>query len=336
MSNIGFLNGLVETPPLGVFTNFQIITDNRAVVDAIPGTLYIHSPATAATAITFVLPSSSPLGVPIGIVRGTSTGTITTTAPSGATINGGSSGGSIAISSTGAHAGQSVGLIATSSTTWVAFTSAGTDYGSNYVASSVITTGNNTSLAATTLTSGLFWTRTAINSTTSTVTTKNWYAAISGTFTLTLTISANNQIIWVTNEGSGVVTVAASSGSLVGPTTLGPNAGAIYLCDATNWRCLGSWGTPANTGNSAVVSTPSLSSTASQISTTADVMLYLDITLAGTLTFAYGPTSTPANTIYSAVAVSTATAFPSIRVPAGWYVAVTTVTATFTATAVTC
>ena len=106
----------------------------------------------------------------------------------------------------------------------------------------------------------------------------------------------------------------------------------------SKWRCVGSSAGATSTAAAATVTTPTFTSgTATQLANTSqDAMIYLDITLAGTLTVAIGPTSTPANTLYSSVAVSTATAFPSIRLPAGWYIKVTAVTATYTANVITC
>jgi hypothetical protein len=81
----------------------------------------------------------------------------------------------------------------------------------------------------------------------------------------------------------------------------------------------------------AAFTTPTLASgTASQISTSSDVDLYLTIGTGGTFTLAIGPTSTPADTIFSGIAVVTGQTI-HVRVPATWYVLLTLVTATIAA-----
>lgn len=68
-----------------------------------------------------------------------------------------------------------------------------------------------------------------------------WVEATSGTWTLTLNVN-NGQMIVASNSGSGTITVAPSAGSIAGPTSLPTGAGAVYVCDGTNWQCVGSWG----------------------------------------------------------------------------------------------
>ncbi len=60
-------------------------------------------------------------------------------------------------------------------------------------------------------------------------------------FTLTLTQRTANQIIFVTNEGAGTITMAVSAGSYIGPATIAGGHSAIFVSDGTNWRCMGSY-----------------------------------------------------------------------------------------------
>jgi len=93
-----------------------------------------------------------------------------------------------------------------------------------------------------------------------------------------------------------------------------------------------------NTAAGATASTPTFASgVASQLAqTTKDAMVYFGCTFAGTaFTLAIGPTSTPANTLITGVAV-VAGQMISFRLPAGWYVKYTVTTGTFTQTAITC
>jgi hypothetical protein len=86
-----------------------------------------------------------------------------------------------------------------------------------------------------------------------------------------------------------------------------------------------------NTASGATASTPTIANTATgvQVNATKDVMLYLTCSLAGTgFTLKIGPTSTPAYTIVSNVAVTIGDCF-AVRVPGGWYVSWQATTATF-------
>ncbi len=91
----------------------------------------------------------------------------------------------------------------------------------------------------------------------------------------------------------------------------------------------------SNTSGGATITTPTLGAAAT-VNTTADVMLYIVVGTAGTLTIAYGPTSGVANTIVSGIAAPLGAMY-TVRLPAGWYIAVTTgTTATWTTTAQVC
>lgn len=90
-----------------------------------------------------------------------------------------------------------------------------------------------------------------------------------------------------------------------------------------------------NTATAATVTTPTLSA-AAVVNTGYDVMVYIVVGTAGTLTIAIGPTSGVANTIVAGLAVPLGAMY-SIRLPAGWFIAVTTTTtAAWTTTAIVC
>lgn len=95
-------------------------------------------------------------------------------------------------------------------------------------------------------------------------------------------------------------------------------------------------GAGINTSAAAAVTTPTLGAAAQLAQTTKDVMLYIVVGTAGTLTIAIGPTSGVANTIVAGLAVPLGAMY-SIRLPAGWFVAVSSgTTATWTTTAIVC
>jgi hypothetical protein len=70
-----------------------------------------------------------------------------------------------------------------------------------------------------------------------------WVRVISGTETLTLT-SYTGGLIFVTNEGTGIITVSGSSGTLIGANTLISGSSAIYLNNGTNWETVAGYSTP--------------------------------------------------------------------------------------------
>ena len=143
----------------------------------------------------------------------------------------------------------------------------------------------------------------------------------------------------VPNTGYRLVPVAGTPGYFTAPT---PNGVGSLNAFATATH---SSGTPSTglidldpTSSAAVTPTatsPTLGAAAQLAQVTNDAEIYLDVTTAGQLTVAIGPTSGVANTIFSAAAA--AVGLISFRLPAGWYVAVTTSsTAAWTATAITC
>ena len=81
------------------------------------------------------------------------------------------------------------------------------------------------------------------------------------------------------------------------------------------------------------VTTPTLGAAAQLANKTVVQQLYIDVTAAGNLVVAIGPTAGVANTLFSG---TSAIQCITVRLPAGWYIAVTTSnTATWTTTAVT-
>lgn len=72
-----------------------------------------------------------------------------------------------------------------------------------------------------------------------------WINATAGTWTLTLsTFTSGAQVLFLSNTGSGVITLAPSSGTLTGTATLPAGAAAIAVCDGTNWTVLADSGIP--------------------------------------------------------------------------------------------
>ena len=93
--------------------------------------------------------------------------------------------------------------------------------------------------------------------------------------------------------------------------------------------------TSSNTSSTAAATTPTLGAAAQLAQTTHDAMIYIDVTVVGNLVVAIGPTSGVANTLFSGTFGGVGAV--TVRLPAGWYIAVTTSnTAVWTATAITC
>ena len=91
-----------------------------------------------------------------------------------------------------------------------------------------------------------------------------------------------------------------------------------------------------NTAAGAAKTAPVLGAAAQLAQTAADAILYIAVGTAGTLTVAIGPTAGVANVIVNGLAAAIGDLY-TIRLPAGWFVAVsTTTTAAWTATAITC
>lgn len=89
-----------------------------------------------------------------------------------------------------------------------------------------------------------------------------------------------------------------------------------------------------NTSSAAAVTTPTLGAAAQLAQTTNDANLYITVTTAGTLTIAIGPTSGVANTIVAGLAAPLGAMY-TLKLPAAWYIAVTSATtATWTTTAI--
>jgi hypothetical protein len=68
-----------------------------------------------------------------------------------------------------------------------------------------------------------------------------WVRCTANSFTVTLTQTGNQQMVIVTNEGAGTITMAVSAGSYFGPATIAAGHGATFVSDGTNWRCIGAY-----------------------------------------------------------------------------------------------
>lgn len=91
-----------------------------------------------------------------------------------------------------------------------------------------------------------------------------------------------------------------------------------------------------STASAAAFTTPTLGAAAQLAQTTKDSILYIVIGTAGTaFTIAIGPTAGVANTLVNSVVATSGTMY-TVRLPAGWYIAVTATTATWTTTAQVC
>ena len=146
------------------------------------------------------------------------------------------------------------------------------------------------------------------------------YTGLSGGNTLTGVSVVSGTGTWTVSTGAAVTQTqqVATLNQVVDD-----GSGNLTLAGATN------------TAAGAVASTPSFTSTvAQQLSATKNGHLYLDITTAASLTIAIGPTSTPANTLQSAVVG--AVGLECIFVPAGWYVKLTGTMSDIAFTFITC
>ena len=93
-------------------------------------------------------------------------------------------------------------------------------------------------------------------------------------------------------------------------------------------------GTKANPTPTATVTTPTLGAAAQLADKTHDAMLYILVSTAGNIVVKIGSTSTPANTVFTGTA---AVSLITVRLPAAWYVSVTTSdTGAWSTTAITC
>jgi hypothetical protein len=135
--------------------------------------------------------------------------------------------------------------------------------------------------------------------------------------------------------GAGLWLVTASTAGDLGlgfyvKGTVQFDSSASFISAAANFN----QGT--NTAPGATVTTPTLGAAAQLAQTTKDSMVYITVTTAGTLTIAIGATSGVANTIVAGLAAPLGAMY-TLRLPAAWYIAVTTgTTAAWTATAIGC
>jgi hypothetical protein len=293
-------------------------------------------------AATVTLPAAPTIGQAVLVNRGNHTALITITANAGQNINGGATAGSVTMTAGNAtaNAGQALFLY-TGGNIWRTVSS-GSDLGQaqnfggpvHFQATATMESTLQVT-GAIEFTSGGSYTISPnqISATYATNGGDFWLQATSGTFTVTLTNEQVGQLLFITNTGAGTITLANVHN---GPTVLPPGAGGIYIQDGTNFDCIGSFGTSTNTAGVATVTTPTLGAAAQLAQTTADAMLYIAVGAAGTLTVAIGPTSGVTTVIVNGLAAAVGDLY-TVRLPAGWFVKVTTgTTATWTTTAVTC
>jgi hypothetical protein len=116
--------------------------------------------------------------------------------------------------------------------------------GSAYLFGALVETGNTTNFISTfetTLNGLLVLHSVSKTANYSTIINDLWTRCTANSFTVTLTQFALEQILIVTNEGSGTITIVAGTGSYTGPATLPPGGGAIIMSDGTNWHCVSSY-----------------------------------------------------------------------------------------------
>jgi hypothetical protein len=319
LENLG-LSGTSYMPALA------IATSQTTSFTAAPNTLY-----PIGAALTVSLPSNAPVGSLVGIQR---SGSFTTTiSPVAGTINGESA---ATIAASGTIDSPFVLVMCTAAATWQIISAQGTDAGLGFRATSYLVAATEFSFL------GAFYGHvTAKTSGTYTTSYLDWWVELSGTVSavaLGVTNYVLGQQVVLTNVAATAVALTAAGGTLYGPSSLPPQSGAIFQYDGTNWFCVASWGTSPNSAQRAAQSAPTfVSGTAAQLAQTiADAMLYVTVTLGGTFTLAMGSTSAVTGiTPFSAVTVVAGQTF-SVRVPAGWYVKITTTTATYTCQVLTC
>lgn len=272
--------------------------------------------------LTATLPVAPVVGTVIGVYRSAVSAGITFAAGAGGTINGLAS---VSITNTSLLVDPLILVQATSSTTWVIISAVGTDGGQGFAAGGALKSVGQLSFNV-----GLVGHVIQKSALYTTLNTDWWVQCTSGSFTLTLgttSFAAGFQQI-VTNPGSGTITIAAASGTYVGPTTLPPGSGAMFEYDGTNWNCSGSWGLYANSAAFATVTTQAVvSGSVFTPSTTADNELLIPVTLAGTITMTMGPSTGAENALLTTQPVVAGTVITKC-IPAGWKVVITLVTAT--------
>ena len=136
--------------------------------------------------------------------------------------------------------------------------------------------------------------------------------------------ATGNREFW---SGSAWVVLGAANDSGAPSGAAGGQLGGTY----PNPDCVAS-----DTSTTATATTPTLGAAAQLAQTETDSEVYIAVGTAGTITIAIGPTAGVANVIVNGLAAAVGDLY-TVRVPAGWYIAVTTsTTAVWTATAVTC
>jgi len=204
-------------------------------------------------AATVTLPASPTIGQGVLVNRGNHTALITITANTGQTINGGASGGSVSMTAPSATANQGQALFMAQSATAWSVIALGTDLGQGWGASGVLysegafNADGGSNLSGNTQFYGKLLYHSVVKTTTySTIASDLWIRASSGSWTLTLTAAGGSSdvVFYVSNEGTGYITVAASSGVVNGVTLIPPGGSAMYLFNGTNWDTASEFGCP--------------------------------------------------------------------------------------------
>jgi hypothetical protein len=141
-------------------------------------------------------------------------------------------------------------------------------------------------------------------------------------------------LIALTATAFQTITLGGTDGALglTVDASLKVNAGIVVENPSGNPAVVFNSGTGSNTAATANILTPTLGAAAQLADTTHDAMVMIQVTTAGQLTVAIGPTSGVADSILNATAVA-AGQLITLRLPAGWYIAVTSSsTAAWTAT----
>lgn len=278
--------------------------------------------------LTATLPVSPAVGTVCGVYRTTASTVITLAAGAGGTINGLAS---VPITSSALSVDPLIMVQATSSTTWIIISAVGNDFGQGMIVGGQLFVGSTISTNSLIFTQQLRGHVVAKTANYTTTGTDWWVQCTSNSFTVTLgtaSFGSGTQQL-VTNPGTGTVTIAAVSGTMVGPVTLPPKSGSIWTYDGTNWNCVGSWGTVTDSSPWVTISNPAITSgVAFTCSTTSDGELLVPVTLGGTGTFTMGPSTGAENTILPAASVLVAGAPLVKHIPKGWKAVLTLVTAT--------
>lgn len=226
-----------------IAANAALFTSINATTSGMIAALVQQIVNTTAAA-TVTLPAAPTIGQCVLVNRGNHNALITITANTGQSINGGAAAGSVSMAAAGsaANTGQ-VLFIAQSATAWSTIAS-NVDLGEQFQVSSLLNAVGGLYLGSYLLLNP-FSTHSGAYSTNGYG--DPWVRATSGTWILGLTTSQAGQKITITNEGTGVITVTPTSGTIDGVasrvmTGTAHPCGMTVICDGTNWHTVGAFG----------------------------------------------------------------------------------------------